>query len=165
MVNERRLEGFSDSDWENDTDTRKSVTGYVVFVNGNPLSWVSRSQKNITLASAHDEYNAISELCKEILYVKYIMDFLTINPILPAIIHCDNSGAIFLSKNHETKLSKHLDIKVHFIRSFVEDKTLKILFVRSEDNLADSFTNISDKVTYMRNFNYMNNMCDDAEAS
>ena len=141
------------------------MTGYVVCVNGNPLSWVSRAQKNITLASAHAEYNAISELCKEILYVKYIMDFLTINPILPVVIHCDNSGAIFLSKNHETKLRKHLDIKVHFIRSFVEDKTLKILFVRSEDNLADSFTKSTDSVTYMRNFSYMNNMCDDAGAS
>ena len=121
MLNEWKLEGFSDSDWANDPDTRKIVTGYVVFVSGNPLSWVSRSQKTITLATAHAEYNAISELCKEILYVKYIMDFLNVNPVLPVVIHCDNSGAIFLRKNHETKLSKHLDIKVHFIEKMMAD--------------------------------------------
>lgn len=43
---ECKLYAFCDSGWGNDKDTRRSVTGYVIFMNGNPMSWVSRSQKN-----------------------------------------------------------------------------------------------------------------------
>ena len=40
-----RLEAYSYSDWENCKDTRKSVTGYIVFINENPISWGSRGKK------------------------------------------------------------------------------------------------------------------------
>ena len=91
------------------------------MVNGNAISWASRSQKKVSLASTHAEYNAVSELCRDILHNKYIMEFINCKPNLPILIYCDNAGAIFLSNNQETKLSKHLDIKVHFIRSYVKD--------------------------------------------
>ena len=137
------------------------MTGYVVFLNGNPLSWVSRAQRTISLASEHAEYNAINELIKEILYVKYIMDLLFMNPELPVVIFCDNSGAIFLSKNQETRMSKHLDIKVHFIRHYVENGTIKIVYVKTDRNLADSFTKNGGKESYDLKYEYMKNMCSD----
>ena len=62
---------------------------------------------------------------------------------------------------YETKLSKHLDIKVHFIRSYVKDGTVKIVFVKSENNLADSYTKTSGFESYIRNKNYMSNVCID----
>ena len=130
-------------------------------MNGNPLSWVSRSQRTVSLASSHAEYNAISDVCKEILYVKYIMDFLCMNPRLPVVIYCDNYGAIFLSNNQESRMSKHLDIKVHFVRSYVDQGIVKVVFVKSEGNLADSFTKSSGEESYNRNFAYMENVCSD----
>ena len=64
---------------------------------------------------------------------------------LPIIINCDNVGAIYLSKNNESRCTKHIDIRYHFVREYVEDKIVKILFVHTENNLADPFTkNVSE---------------------
>ena len=124
----------------------------------NSLSWVSRSQKTISLASTHAEYNAITELCKELIHVKHLLEFIQINPTLPIIIRCDNQGAIYLSKNQESRLSKHLDIKVHFIHSYVESGVVHIIFVRSEDNLADGLTKSCGMEGYTKNYPYLKNV-------
>ena len=68
------------------------------------------------------------------------MNFLNVKPKLPIIIHCDNSAAIFLSNNQESRLSKHLDTKVHFIRDYVEDGILKVIYVQGDKNYADPMT-------------------------
>ena len=40
-----RLEVFSDSDYCGDKETRLSVYGYVIFLNGSPIAWRSKGQK------------------------------------------------------------------------------------------------------------------------
>ena len=53
----------------------------------------------------------------------------------------DNQGAIALAKNpvfHQR--SKHIDIKFHFIRSHIENGNVKLMYISSEENLADIFT-------------------------
>ena len=149
------LEAFSDSDWENCKDSRRSITGYIVFLNRNPISWGSRSQKVVSLASAHSEYTAVTEVRKEVLYMKILMFFLNVKPDLPITIHCDNSGAIFLSNNQESKKSKHLDTKVHFIRNYTEKGIIKVIYVSGDKNYADSFTKSVSKSIMDQNQDYM----------
>ena len=64
----------------------------------------------------------------------------------PIIVHVDSVGAIFLSENTlVSQRMKHKDARNHFIRDYVEDGTVKIQFVRSEENTADPLTkNLSD---------------------
>ena len=81
--------------------------------------------------------------------------------MLPIVIYCDNAGAIFLSKNQESRLSKNLDIKTHFIRHHVENGQIKLLFVKSEENFADGFTKSRTKEDYKRNFRYLRNVYHD----
>ena len=73
-------------------------------------------------------------------------------PKLPVYLKVDNKGAIDLSKNpvhHER--SKHIDIRYHFIREKVEDNTVILLKVSSQDNLADAFTKPA-KYSNLQNF-------------
>eukprot|EP00961_Rhodomonas_salina_P139344 1875187-Rhodomonas_salina.1 len=46
------LEGWVDSDYAADPDTRRSVTGYVMSMNGAPLSWKAKRQGCVTLSSS-----------------------------------------------------------------------------------------------------------------
>ena len=47
---------YSDSDYAGDPDTRRSVSGYVLFVQGVPVSWRSKANKTVTLSSTKAEF-------------------------------------------------------------------------------------------------------------
>jgi hypothetical protein len=56
-------------------------------------------------------------------------------------VNVDNVGAIFIAENASaTSRTKHIDVRYHFIRELIEDGTIKIVFVKSENNKADMFT-------------------------
>ena len=45
------IRAFCDSDFSGDTDTRRSVTGYIIYLNGAPIAWKSKSQRSVTISS------------------------------------------------------------------------------------------------------------------
>jgi hypothetical protein len=47
---------YSDSDWANDKESRKSVGGYMIFLNGVLISWRSKMQRVVSLSSAEAEF-------------------------------------------------------------------------------------------------------------
>ena len=135
------LQAYSDSDWAKDTETRRSVTGYIVYLNGCAVLWKSKLQRNVTLSSSESEYCAGSETVQGILYVKMILEFLGIKVKLPIIVHIDNIGAIYMSNNEMSGTrTRHIDCRYHFVKEYIEDGVIKIIFVRSEKNDADIFT-------------------------
>jgi hypothetical protein len=56
-----------------------AITGYLIYLCGVPIAWKSRQQGGITLSSSEAEYYAISEVAKEMKFVKMILDFLEID--------------------------------------------------------------------------------------
>ena len=56
-------------------------------------------------------------------------------------LYADNQGAIALAKNPvDHQRSKHIDIKYHFIRNEIQNNIVELIYVQSEDNVADIFT-------------------------
>jgi len=142
------LEGISDSEYAGDPDTRISVFGYVLYFCGAPISWKSKAGKSVTLSSTEAEYFATSEVAKEVLFAKQILEAIGIDIKYPITIKCDNVGAIYLANNHSmSQRTKHIDTRRHFVREFVEDEILKIVFVPTKQNEADIFTkNVSEDI-------------------
>jgi hypothetical protein len=136
-----RLEVFSDSDYCGDKDTRRSVYGYVIYCNGSPIAWRSKGQKSVTLSSTEAEYVAISEAVRELIFVYQVMESLMIKVELPIRVNVDNVGAIFLANNKNAgERTKHVDTRHHYVRELIEKRFLDIVFVPSEENIADIFT-------------------------
>jgi hypothetical protein len=123
------------------TETRISVTGFVINLLDVPVCWCSKSQKGVTLSSTEAEYVAISEAIKEVKFVYYLLSDLHIKVKLPIVVKTDNIGAIFMSENASTGFrTRHVDTRYHFVREFIEDGFIKFEFVRSVENDADIFT-------------------------
>ena len=59
----------------------------------------------------------------------------------PTPIYADNQGAIFNASNPtQERRTKHIDVRYHKIREFVEDKVVELFFVEGSQNPADIFT-------------------------
>ena len=63
--------GLEDADFAAELDTRRSHTGYVIMMNGGPISW--KSMKHVSLSTAESQWYAVSEAGKELLYLRIIM--------------------------------------------------------------------------------------------
>ncbi len=57
-TNPVELLGFTDSDWANCLDTRRSVGGYAFSLGSGIISWSSRKQKTVASSSCEAEYTA-----------------------------------------------------------------------------------------------------------
>ena len=67
----------------------------------------------------------------------------------PLTIHCDNTSAINISKNHvHHTRTKHIDIRHHFLRDHVEKGNITLVHCRTEDQLADIFTKALNRVPF-----------------
>jgi len=132
---------FTDSDYAGDVETHVSVTGFCIFLLGVPISWRSKSQRSVTLSSSEAEFVVLSEAAKEVKFIVQIMQSIGIEVKLPVIVRVDNVGAILMAENLTTsQCTKHVDIRYHFVREFVEDRFIRIIFVRTTENTADIFT-------------------------
>jgi hypothetical protein len=132
---------YTDSDWAGDKENRRSVTGYIMFLCSVPIVWKSKLQKTVSLSSTEAEYYALSEAAKEVKFFIQVLVSINIQVKLPVVVHVDNVGAIFMSENvNATSRTKHIDARYHFIREYIEDGYIKVIFVKSEDNQADIFT-------------------------
>ena len=60
-------------------------------------------------------------------------------------LYCDNLSTINISKNPiQHSRTKHIDIRHHFIRDLIDEKTIKLEHVSTELQLADIFTKALD---------------------
>ena len=132
---------FSDSNYANDPETRRSVSGYIVYVHGVPVVWKSKAQQSVTLSSTEAEWFALSEAVKEVRFLQQLCESMQIQTQLPVIVRVDNTAAIYMSQNITTTTrTKHIDVRTKFVKEFCEDGIIKIIFVRSEDNDSDILT-------------------------
>lgn len=131
---------YTDSDWAGDSEDRRSFSGNAVFLNGCCVSWYCKKQTTVALSSVEAEYMALSDAGKEALYAKNILtEFFTV--ALPIPINMDNKGAGNIAENDvNNKLTKHIDIRYHFVRQYIQMKVMELFYVPTDLNVADIFT-------------------------
>ena len=120
----------------------------------------------MTLSSSEAEYIAISEAVKEIRFIYYLLDSIGIKVELPIVVRCDNVGAIFMAENSSSGVrTRHIDTRYHFIREHIEDGFIKIVFVRSCENVGDIFTKNVNKEIYDKHVSkFLGKVKDDSDS-
>ena len=137
---EQGLQGYCDSDYAGDIDTRRSTSGFVFTLHGGAVSWSSRLQPTVAVSTTEAEYMAAAYAVKEGLWLRNLLyDFG--RDVTPVKIFCDNQGAIKLLKHAIASLrSKHIDVLHHFVRERVARGEVEFAYCRSEEMAADCLT-------------------------
>jgi hypothetical protein len=137
------LSGWVDSDFASDIDTRKSVTGYLMVLHGGPVSLKASRQGGVTLSSSEAEFIAASQAGQgqEVLYLRALLKGFAYLHHGPTEIWEDNASCILMSENPTNReRSRHVDVRVHFLRDMIRDGSVKLIKCAGTQNVADDLT-------------------------
>ena len=78
---------------------------------------------------------------QEIICTRNLFQEINLTQIYPTIINVDNQATIMFANNKQiSKRAKHIEIKYHFVREMIKNKTIALTYCRSIDNISDIFT-------------------------
>ena len=130
-------------------DTAKSRHGYCITYAGCPICWKSQLQPHIALSSSESEYIGLSSALREAIPIMHLLNEMNQQSLLPTTphprVHCkvfeDNIGALEMAREHKFRpRTKHMHIKYHHFRSYVDAKEISIHHINTEHQQADIFT-------------------------
>ncbi|GKD18475.1 ribonuclease H-like domain-containing protein [Tanacetum coccineum] len=135
------LIAYSDADWAGCPTTRRSTSGYCVFLGNNLLSWSSKRQPTLSRSSAEAEYRGVANAVAETCWIRNLLRELHTPLSSATIVYCDNVSVVYLSSNPvQHQRTKHIEIDIHFVRDLVATGQVRVLHVPSRFQYADIFT-------------------------
>jgi hypothetical protein len=140
---------YSDASYAEDKAARRSRTGFVILLNGAPISWKSTLQRNVILSSAEAEYYAMSDAIRSFRFLHGLITDLKIKVQGPARMLVDNQAAIFISQEPEiSERTKHFDVRLHHVRDWISSGTVRVSYIPTGEMTADIMTKALVKVKH-----------------
>jgi hypothetical protein len=144
---QNKLSGWVDSDFASDIDTGKSMTGYLMVLNGGPISWKASRQGDKggvfvrAVVRRSSSLQRASQAGQEVLYLRALLKGFAYLQHGPTEIWGDNAYCILVSENPANReRSRHVDVRVHFLQDMVRDGSVKLIKCACTQNVADALT-------------------------
>ena len=135
------IQGFADASYGGERS--RSQSGSLILLYNNPITWSSRRQDTVAMSITEAEYIACSETAKDIRWLQQLLQEITPQKDVPAVIFVDNEAAIKLTKTQTFhRRSKHIEHRHHFIREMVDRKLITMKGIAGKENPADPLTKL-----------------------
>ncbi len=136
-----RVTAYADADWANDKNDRKSITGWVAMLNGDPVSWASKKQKVVAQSTCEAELYAEAAAINECKWLAGLLKELGLSTSAPPLVYGDNQSTIAVSENDiKSERLKHIDTKYKFVCDDVKKKRVQLQWIPTTEQLADILT-------------------------
>ena len=136
-----RIRVFVDSDHAGDEVTKRSRTGFIVFLNNAPIYWFSKKQTSCETSTYGSEFIAMKTACEYVRGLRYKLRMMGLRVDEPAYIYGDNQSVLANSGNPGATLKKKTSaIAYHFVREGCVRDEWRTWYINTHENVADLFT-------------------------
>ena len=137
------LHAYVDASWKQPPNAT-SYYGYAIFLNNNSGAIYATSKKiknTVPQSIFESEFLGICECAKTVLHFRYLLEEINLPQTAPSVIYTDSQSAIFhISNPNYSPNNRHIHPKFYAIRKWIQNNTIKLIHVGSENNIADMFT-------------------------
>jgi hypothetical protein len=130
-----QVTGLSDSSF-NTTLNGRSMLGWFVMLNCSLISYHTGLSKVVTLSTTEAEAHALSDLCKEILYLIMLLGQLGMD-IRPVELGVDNMGCLKNAHGGMARRTQHAHYRICHVREILRDKLATLRHVSGLINISD----------------------------
>ena len=130
-----------DADHAADTMTRRSRTGFLVFLNSALVHWWSKKQTSVESSSFGSEFIAMKQCCKYLRGLRYKLRMLGIPCDEPSLVYGDNQSVLTNTTIPDSTLKKKSQsIAYHFVREGSARDEWRMTYVNTHENEVDLLT-------------------------
>lgn len=148
------LVGFCDASFAGNPETWKSRTGFVMMLNGGPISWKSKPQSLVALSTTDAEIEAAVRAVREVLGLRGQLFYLGLEQQNPTTLHEDNAATIHISINASLReATKHLGYRRAFLRDHHYKRSVVLRPIATSEQTADIFTKSLSRIIFERHRN------------
>jgi len=135
------LISYTYANWGGCPDTRKSTSGYCLFLSDNLLSWSSKCKPTLSCSSAEVKYRGVANMVSESCWLRNLLLELHCPVHTATLVYCDNVSVIYLARNPiQHQRTKHIKMDIHFVHEKVACGQVRILHIPSCYQIVDIFT-------------------------
>jgi len=135
------IRAFVDSDHAGDSITRRSRTGFIIFLNSAPIFVYSKKQESCETSSFGSEFIAMKTCCEYLRGLRYKLRMMGIPVETPAYVFGDNQSVLTnSSKPHSVLKKKSSSIAYHFVREGVAKNEWRTTYLNTHLNPSDMCT-------------------------
>jgi hypothetical protein len=132
-----------DADHASDTVTRRSRTGFVVYLNCAPIYWMSKKQNSVESSSHGSEFTAMRHCCEYVRGSRYKLRMMGIPVDDPTCIMGDNQSVLANTTIPDSTLKKkNQSISYHYVREGVARNEWRTAYVNTHLNESDLLTKL-----------------------
>ena len=136
-----RMKAYVDADHAGDVITRRSRTGFLVYLNMAPIHWISKKQNSVETSSFGSEFMAMKHCTEYIRGLRYKLRMMGIPCTEPTFIYGDNQSVLCNTTLPQSTLKKKSNsIAYHFVREGSARDEWRTSYVNTHDNPADLMT-------------------------
>jgi hypothetical protein len=149
---EIKLFAFSDASYVTDSDSKSQLGNcFYLSKDSGAIYSVSKKDNTVSHSSTEAEIKAIDMCLRTVLYLRNMLEELNLKQNSPTTIYVDNKSAKelveTLKSNHKTK---HINMRINFIREQINERNIVIKFVRTHDQVADILTKALPRNDFIR---------------
>jgi hypothetical protein len=142
---------YVDASHATDLITRRSVTGYILFVGKSVIKYYCKRQNTVESSSYGSELVAMRIALEAILEIRYKLRMMGIDVEPTSTILCDNQAVIINTQLPTSSLKKkHNAVAFHKIREAVAAGIIRTAHIRSENNISDILTKPKGPLDYYK---------------